>query len=537
MKFGLFPVEDAVGGILAHGVRLPDDSILKKGRTLDSDLADLLLAASIEEVAVAILEKDDVGEDEAATRVSKVLLGSGIHAEVAKTGRVNLFAEAAGLFRVDAELISRVNSIDPGITVATLPNYADVNEGRMVATIKIIPYGVSRSSVERIEALTLYPELAVAPYQSKRIGLISTLLPGIKQSVLDKTRRNMEKRLIASGSTVVSEERVFHLEGDAEASVKSAIDGCDILVMFGASAVSDGRDVIPAAIEGAGGSILRFGMPVDPGNLLLLAELDGKPVIGAPGCARSLAENGFDWVLNRLLAGMDVGEIELSDMGVGGLLMETGARPHPREKNYKETRIAALVLAAGQSRRMGKVNKLTTDVHGKPMVRHAVDAVSSSGFAESVVVTGHDSDQVRNSLHGMDCKFADNPDFANGLSTSLVAGIRALSSDVTHAAVILGDMPDISSDNLDQLISESKKHPEHIILATSSGKRGNPVVWPARFFSELLALEGDVGARHIIAANGERVIEVEIGEPATRDIDTPTALRELLATPSVRGSN
>ena len=108
------------------------------------------------------------------------------------------------------------------------------------------------------------------------------------------------------------------------------IDSSDALIAFGASAITDRRDVIPAAIEAIGGRIERFGMPVDPGNLLLLAERHGMPIIGAPGCARSPKENGFDWVLQRVLAGVPIHDADIRAMGVGGLLMEIASRPQPR---------------------------------------------------------------------------------------------------------------------------------------------------------------------------------------------------------------
>ena len=438
MKFGRFPLDQAIGGILAHSVRLPDDTVLKKGLVLEGELVDLMHAASMEDVVVAIPEPGDMPEDEAAQYIAERVAGNGLKLDAAKTGRVNLFADANGIFRVMPELINRLNNIEPGITVATLPDYSEVNAGRMVATVKIIPYGVAAQSVEQIGAVETSLRLSVNPFTKKKIGLISTLLPGIKTSVLDKTRRNLEKRLILSSSDIVFEDRVFHQEPDVRQAIENRIDGCDILVLFGASAISDRRDIIPSAIDLAGGSILRFGMPVDPGNLLLLAQLHGKPVLGAPGCARSPAENGFDWVLQRLLADIPVSSIDIAGLGVGGLLMETGARPHPREQKISPPKIAGLVLAAGQSRRMGAVNKLTAAVNGKAMVRHAVEAAVASKCNEVLVVTGHQADAVQEALDGLECRFVHNGAFADGLSTSLVAGVSAMETGITHVLVFAG---------------------------------------------------------------------------------------------------
>ena len=211
--------------------------------------------------------------------------------------------------------------------------------------------------------------------------------------------------------------------------------------------------------------------------------------------------------------------------------METGARPHPREKKSGRVKFAALVLAAGQSRRMGEVNKLTAKVHGKAMVRHVVQAASDSSCDEVHVVLGHQSGEVKEALDGVDCRFVHNPSFEEGLSTSLVAGIAALGADVTHVVVLLGDMPMITAEHINRLIARSRENADQIVMATANGKRGNPVLWPSRVFDELKNVVGDVGARHIIGANADRVTEIELGEAAGLDIDTPTTLQVIAASP------
>ena len=163
-----------------------------------------------------------------------------------------------------------------------------------------------------------------------RIGVVSTTLPGLKPSIVAKTLRVLEARLKPTGARIVAQEIVPHEVGPLAKALGRLIDGSDALIAFGASAITDRRDVIPAAIEAIGGRIERFGMPVDPGNLLLLAERHGIPIIGAPGCARSPKENGFDWVLQRVLAGVPIRDADIRAMGVGGLLMEIASRPQPR---------------------------------------------------------------------------------------------------------------------------------------------------------------------------------------------------------------
>lgn len=525
MKFGRMPLDDAIGGILAHSVRLPDDTRLKKGTVLDDELIDLMHAASMETVMVALPGPKDVLEDDAARRIAARLDNEGIRVEKPSTGRVNLFAEVNGVFRVSKEIIDAINAADPGITVATLPDCSEVNSGRMVATVKIIPYAVSEDAVLHIEAMPAGNALSMNGYARKKIGLVLSRLPGTKEGVLEKTRMTLESRLMLSGSMITTSRTVLHQEDAVAEAVKSLIGDVDVVVIFGASAISDARDVIPAAIEAVGGELIRFGMPVDPGNLLLLASLDEKPVIGAPGCARSKAENGFDWVLQRILAGIPVDSDIISQMGVGGLLMETGARPHPREVGAQSKgKVAALILAAGQSRRMGSANKMTVPVDGKPMVRHVAEAAIHSDCDHTIVVTGHEPQDVTEALNGLDVELVHNQDYAAGLSSSLKAGVSAVSSRYDQILVLLGDMPLVDHALINQLIQAGRENTGSIVVACSHGKRGNPVLWPKQFFPELTTISGDTGARHIIGQYEESVVEVETGDAAAVDLDTPDAV-------------
>ena len=235
----------------------------------------------------------------------------------------------------------------------------------------------------------------------------------------------------------------------------------------------------------------------------------------------------------RLLAGLPVPRQDITGLGVGGLLMEIVTRPQPREEPVPEKgrNIAAVVLAAGRSSRMGGPNKLLAEIAGRPLIRIVVERALGSRARPIVVVTGHQRERVEAALAGLSVKFVHNPNFAEGLGTSLKAGIAALSAEVDGAIVCLGDMPQVDAALIDRMISAfDPAMGALVVVPTIDGKRGNPVVWSRRFFPDLMTVEGDVGARHLIGRYSEVVAEVPLaGAAAFTDVDTPEALQAVKA--------
>ena len=532
MRFGSFPLGETEGAILAHSLRA-GGRLIKKGRVLtQADIAQLR-EAGISEVTVARLEAGDVPEDVAATRVAQALRGAGLRMGAAFTGRVNLYAERAGLVVLDAGCLDALNLIDESITVATLAPFAPVAPGEMVATVKVIPFAASEASVSKAVAAAEMALLAIAAFQPKKVALLSTELPGQKSSLLDKNRSSLEARLVPLSGTLVFERRLAHDADQVADALRAANEaGAELLFVFGASAITDRRDVIPAGIDRAGGEVLHFGMPVDPGNLLLLGNLSGKPVVGLPSCARSPKVNGFDFVLQRLFAGLPVERQDIMRMGVGGLLQEIPTRPQPRDAEHaplRAPRIAAVVLAAGLSSRMGS-NKLLAEWRGKPLVRWTVESALESEARPVIVVTGHESAKIEAALKGLDVKIVHNLHYAAGFSASLKAGIRAVPGNCDGAIVLLGDMPEIAASLIDRMIAAfSPPDGRSICVAVHEQRCGNPVLWARRFFSEIETLNGDVGAKELISVHEDVVCDIEADGAVLRDIDTPDALAALRA--------
>ncbi|HZP97957.1 MAG TPA: molybdopterin-binding/glycosyltransferase family 2 protein [Reyranella sp.] len=543
MRFGETPIDEATGAILAHSWRANGINFAK-GRRLSAEDVGKLKAAGASSIIAARLDPEDMHEDEASERVARALAGEGIEVTAPFTGRCNHFAREAGLAVIDHERIDALNELDETVTVATLPPYARVTPRQMVATVKVIPYAAPKEAVRRaveVAQSANQPLVSVKPFKPMRAGLVQTKLPGTRDKVLDKAVGTTSKRLTSLGSTLVGERRCDHDAKAIAAAIRELkAEGCDIYLVAGASAIVDRKDVVPAGIEQAGGKLIHFGMPVDPGNLLLTAELDGKPVLGLPGCAKSPKYNGFDMVLERLAARLPVGRAEIVRMGSGGLLAEIASRPQPRDDEadgasegeglQQAPKVAVLVLAAGRSTRMGGPNKLLAEAHGEPLVVHAVKAALASQAVEVVVVLGHMADQVKAAITRAvptgRLRFVTNPDFAEGLSTSVRTGVAALGKEIDAAVVQLGDMPGVNALLLDRLMAAfSPVEGRSICVPTVAGKRGNPVLWDKRFFAEIARIEGDSGAKHLIGEHADLVCEVEMkGEGAVTDIDTPEAL-------------
>jgi molybdenum cofactor cytidylyltransferase len=540
MIFGPTPLGEAGGAILAHTLRLPG-RVLKKGTVLDAAALAALAEAGRRDVIAARLEAGDVPEDEAAERLAGALLAPLMARSRAATGRVNLLAEAAGLFTVDAALIDRINAIDESLTIATLASHTVVAAREMLATIKVIPFAVPGKVLAVAEALARATPggLALHPLRPLSVGLVLTELPGIKESVMEGTVEATEGRVRALMGTLLPPERVRHEEAPlAEALARLKRGGAELLLVAGASAVVDRRDVAPAAIVRAGGVIEHFGMPVDPGNLLCLGRLGGVPALVLPGCARSPKLNGFDWVLERLFANLPLTGREMMRMGVGGLLKEIEARPLPRAEAARTPppalaprrarQVAALVLAAGRSRRMAPLNKLlVTDKAGVPMILRVVDQVLASRARPVIVVTGHERERVEEALAGRPVIFAHADDYAEGLSASLKAGLAAVPPTAEGVMVCLGDMPLVTQAAMERIIGTfDPEEGRAIVQPTFRGKQGNPMLWGREFLPEMLTITGDIGARHLAARHAARLAEVEMADDAVlRDFDTTDSLR------------
>jgi molybdenum cofactor cytidylyltransferase len=338
VKFGAVPINEAAGKVLAHKLIAPDGrKLLNKGHVLTHADVTVLRELGIEQVIVAALAPTDLNENEAARRVGVALAGKNVRVVAPGVGRANLMSTAAGPLRINVPALNALNNIDEGITVATVREHTLVQPGQLLALVKIIPFGMAVARVEDVEATAREgaPVIEVRVLQPRQVSLILSGPDSAQAELVESFQIPVQTRIEQLGSHLDSISCVQHTEaGIAEAIAGQRHQG--LIIVAGISATIDHDDVIPAALRAAGGSVAHFGVPVDPGSLLVLGYIDQTPVIGAPGCIKSLKTNVIDMILPRLLAGERLTRADLVAMGHGGLLDDISERPMPRQETGEE---------------------------------------------------------------------------------------------------------------------------------------------------------------------------------------------------------
>ena len=335
MQFGPIATRKAVGCLLAHRLVGADGrSLFAKGHSLSEEDCARLAALGHQELIVARLEAGDLGEDEAARLIAAPLAGEHVEARAGGAGRATLHACRRGTLRLQGALLERLNMIDDGITIATLREHSLVAEGEMLALVKVVPFAIPAARVQdaTASAREAAPLLAIRPLRELTISLILSGPPAahdrLERSFVAPVRRRVE----ALGCELRAPRFVAHDASALAAVLAEEARSAGIILSAGISAIIDRADVVPTALAQAGGSVTHFGVPVDPGTLLLLGYLGEVAVVGAPGCIQSPKTNVIDWLLPRLVAGERLTRSDLLRLGHGGLLEDTPQRPMPRAR-------------------------------------------------------------------------------------------------------------------------------------------------------------------------------------------------------------
>lgn len=532
MKLRQLSPHEAVGHLAVHSLKTPAGKI-GKGQVITAADAETLVRAGIENLSCAVADPGDVDENAAAEQLAKALGRAGVIPGQAFTGRINFTAEDIGIVRYNRENLKRVNAVDEGITLALVQHNQLLAPGDMIATLKIIPFFVAAENLARVEAiLAEAPLFTFHPLRPSRTWLIQSRFEHQPDSLFAATERVTRDRISQLGSSMIGTHLVAHDREDLAAAIREAVEAdAETVLIAGASAIADRHDVIPEAVEMAGGVIDHFGLAVDPGNLLMLGHLGERLVVGMPGCARSPKLNGLDWVMQLHLAGIELDRDELAEMAAGGLLMEIASRPMPRAlvaRKPKPARIEGVLLAAGTSSRMGDENKLLAPINGNPMVRHIAETMLASSIDTITVILGHDAEAVAAALDGVEARLVFNPQYRKGQSTSLLTALNHRDAATTDLMVFLGDMPFVEPAVIDRLIAahgEDERRASRITLPAVEGQRGNPVIWGESFFAEMAGITGDTGARPLFEAYPAAINAVAFDLPDLLiDADTPEAL-------------
>jgi molybdenum cofactor cytidylyltransferase len=522
MKFEIRPLNESIGWSLAHSIRA-NDKRWPKGTILTDHLVTDMSDQGIKSAQVFILEQDDIDEDTATLWIAEKIAGTNIKCVAAGKGRANLIALADGVFMPNAAIES-TNQLDDAFSVACLAAYSVVTKNQLVATIKLVPYGIDRRILA--DSKQNNEKAYIAAFSPFSVSLIYTGPSPTCKTIETLTQRL--KRLKGTVSSIVSAEHT--IQSVTSALLAETQNPKSMIMLLGESAISDLRDILPSALIASGGNIIKLGMPTDPGNLLMLGDMQGTPVIGLPGCARSPALNGFDWILERLAAEIVLDHASITSLGVGGLLKEHVNRPVPRYQTPppkgSSDGFAALILAAGKATRARGINKLLSNIGTATVIEQSISKVFDLKPDQLITIIGHASDNVSTALKNIETTLIRNPDFENGMGSSLACGIRALPESIRFCMVCLGDMPFIQPSTYTHLKKTALScEPESIIIPTFHGKRGHPVIWPQRFFAELGQLSGDRGGKAILEANRDRVIEVAVEDTGILiDLDTPEML-------------
>ena len=337
MKFEPVPLADAKGKILGHNIAGTNGQrLLRKGKPLTDEDLEKLHALGRTSVYVAEMERGDVDENIAARRVAEAICGPGLQIPGVASGRANLLSDEMGILRIEADRLARINECD-GITLATLKTHSPVHPRQIVATVKIIPYAVPESILSAAEAIASGSRqvVRVDALPARSVGMILSGSTSMHERLISDFAP-LRDRIEKLGSTVTRTDFVALDDESDEAALAQMLkqqiaSGIGLILLAGETAIMDAHDILPRAVERAGGHVESVGAPVDPGNLLMLAYLNDAPVVGAPGCARSRKTNIVDWILPRLLVGDRLTRRDIIELGHGGLLQDVRERGMPRD--------------------------------------------------------------------------------------------------------------------------------------------------------------------------------------------------------------
>ncbi len=487
--------------ILGHGLVWNNQKFPKS-----SPLENFLNNAEIPEnyqFHVAYPDNNDWHEQKITEQLANDFLGENIKCEITKSGRVNFIAKIDGILHFNTENLDKFNELTPEITMATRPYCTQIYQGEIVASCKIIPYFVAGNIVKKSMVLAKKSCLNISPLQGGKAHLIFTYLEEIPPQKLQKSAQIFQKRLLKYNYEVGKISNVrHHCQELSEFLTQIPPKDFDLIAIMGAVSIADINDIVPKALINCGGKIIRYGMPVDPGNLLLLGEISNCPFLGLPGCAKSPKFNGLDFILQRLAARINITSKDIAQLGKIGLLPENYDRGALRAVNYPvASKPLIAILAAGKGERMAQdLAKPLTIFRDKALLEWVIDNINQALPSKDIIIIVNDSPQgkqVQEFCLTKQYKFIINNQYNEGIASSLRLAVNYASQTHSALMVFLADMPNITPKTIATIWQEFQRDTQNIMAVQPKfgSQLGHPVVFNPRIFSELAKLSGDTGAK------------------------------------------
>lgn len=534
MRFVRVPFAEAEGCILGHTLRAGAITFAR-GRRLIADDLRILAEHGAAELEVARLEAGDIDQGTAAAHIAEGLCGAGLRASEPVQGRCRVIAEAAGVLRLTPERITALNEVDEAIMVSSLAAHDAVAAGEAVATVRVLPFAISEETLRAcLRRLDGPPLIDLAEFRAFRASLLLVRHPATTQARLTHWS-SLIAECLANVGGVLAESRVLSLdEGALRDRLRDADPAADIVLVAGPASTIHRSDPLPTAIGALGGRIIRLGVPTDPGSQLLWAGLDGRPVVGLPACHQLSQLRGFEPLLRRFAAGLEVSASTIAALGVGGLhrtrhLDDDEDLPLPAGH---PPRVAAVILASGRFRRHGDATRLLAPVDGQPLIRRAVDAaLASKARPVIVVLAAEDAEIVGDALLGLeDVQVVHAGPTLTTVGELAGIGLAAVPAAIDAAVFQPGDMPYLRGEDIDMLIDAYDPiGGAAICLPSFHGRRGSPTLYDRRFFSEIAAAPD--GLNQALSSHGALLREVDTDHPGVlMDLDTLETLSAWSAT-------
>ncbi|MBO4644327.1 MAG: NTP transferase domain-containing protein [Alphaproteobacteria bacterium] len=540
MKFGEFPVYDALGIELVHDIKCQEKT-LKKGHTLTSADINLLKYAGVKTVTGVRFSSEDVLAETAADILLKTLVGDYLRYTLPdETGYSEIFADIDGILIFDQERLNRFNAHDESISLSTVQPYMPVYKGQFIANLRL--FGPAINAEVLNEAITKISGtgslLKVAPYAFCKIGFIRTLTNNSSVAPLDDDK--IAARFGAFGFNVVYSDLCEHSAAAIEKAVRDAIDAqAEVVLVESQNPPLHREDIVPMGFKEAAADIDRLGWPVDNGLSVVIGHKNDVKLLGYG------AEDKDQPALDRLLRFLATKSLPGNDIfpslamnGISLGRMTKRISPEQMEQSIgigslsDSKKIAVVILAAGAGRRMIGTNKLLEYINGLPMVEHVVRSALSSKADYVAVVTGHDANFIEKRLEQYDVKIVRNADYVSGVLGSARLGLAVLPPDIAAALILPADMPEFTEEYIDQMIDAfdfSAERPP-VVLPTFNAVRHNPVLWPRDLFKAVKIVPEDAQWVPALIEHSDYIKEIPLKDdlPLT-DINTRGDLTNYLA--------